>query len=160
MRHSPVMPAQCETTTACTSPLCKSPKDYQAYRISADATNRLALVFDPTVAEVSLTYCIEIFDEGGQTYPHRHQTAAELFFVLKGEGQALCGSESFAIQTGDSILMPPNKLHAIENVGAGRLYTLCVMVPDENFAELIRSGIPVELDEEDMAVLKRIDLLF
>ena len=27
------------------------------------------------------------------------------------------------------------------------------MVPNEEFAELIRSGIPVELDDEDLAVL-------
>jgi hypothetical protein len=29
------------------------------------------------------------------------------------------------------------------------------MVPNEGFAELIRSGTPVELDEEDLAVLNR-----
>jgi hypothetical protein len=31
------------------------------------------------------------------------------------------------------------------------------MVPNEDFAELIRSGTPVELDEEDLAVLGRHD---
>jgi len=30
------------------------------------------------------------------------------------------------------------------------------MVPNEDFAELIRSGTPVELDEEDLAVLRRL----
>ncbi len=29
------------------------------------------------------------------------------------------------------------------------------MVPNDHFAELIRSGIEVELDEEDLAVLRR-----
>ena len=142
------------------SPLFKSPEDYQVYRLSPDASNRIALVFDPTVAKVSLTYCVEIFDVGGRTYPHRHRMSAELFFVLKGEGKAVCDDEVFPIQTGDSILMPPDGLHAIENSGSERLYTLCVMVPDEGFVDLIRSGIPTKLDEEDMAVLKRIDLLF
>ena len=28
------------------------------------------------------------------------------------------------------------------------------MVPNEEFAELIRSGVPAELDEEDLAVLR------
>ena len=155
---------QCEIQTHSSagfkSPILKSPQDYQGYRITPEATNRLALVFDPAAANVSLTYCIEIFDVGGQTYPHQHQMAAELFFVLKGEGKAVCHDRVFPIQTGDSILMPPNELHSIENSGAGRLYTLCVMVPNEGFAELIRSGTPVDLDEEDMAVLRRIDLLF
>jgi len=46
--------------------------------------------------------------------------------------------------------------HRIENTGQTRLYTLCNMVPNEDFAELIRSGTPVELDEEDLAVLRRL----
>lgn len=29
------------------------------------------------------------------------------------------------------------------------------MVPNETFAKLIRSGVPVELDAEDLAVLRR-----
>jgi len=45
-------------------------------------------------------------------------------------------------------------MHLIENTGSSRLYALCVMVPNENFAELIRTGRLVELDEEDLAVLR------
>lgn len=48
----------------------------------------------------------------------------------------------------------------IENQGEGRLYTLTIMVPNEEFAELIRSGIPVALDKEDLAVLQRSDACF
>ena len=53
--------------------------------------------------------------------------------------------------------MPPSGVHVIENTGHTRLYTLCIMVPNEDFAELIRSGIPVELDQEDLDVLGRRD---
>jgi hypothetical protein len=31
------------------------------------------------------------------------------------------------------------------------------MIPNEDFSELIRSGIPVELDAEDITVLGRLD---
>ena len=143
--------------TTCVIPVIKTPKDYQAYRISAKDTNRLAIVFDPVVANMSLTYCVEIFDKGGKTPPNRHQLAVEMFFVLKGEGIANCDGKIVPIQAGDSILVPPTGTHGIENTGDGRLYALCIMVPNEDFAELIRSGIPVELDAEDMAVLKRSD---
>ncbi len=143
--------------TTCVIPVVKTPKDYQAYRISAKDTNRLAIVFDPVVANMSLTYCVEIFDKGGKTPPNRHQLAVEMFFVLKGEGIANCDGKNVPIQAGDSILVPPTGTHGIENTGDGRLYALCIMVPNEDFAELIRSGIPVELDAEDMAVLKRSD---
>ena len=81
-----------------------------------------------------------------------------MFFVLKGEGRATCDGKTVPIKAGDSLLVPPTGIHVIENTGSSRLYALCIMVPNENFAELIRSGTPVELDEEDMAVLGRQDL--
>lgn len=146
-------------SSACIIPVVKTPQDYQAYRISPKDTNRLAIVFDSKTANMSLTYCVEIFDVGGKTPPNRHQLAVEMFFVLKGEGLATCDGKTVKIQAGDSILVPPTGTHVVENTGPGRLYALCIMVPNEDFAELIRSGIPVELDQEDMSVLRRSDAL-
>ncbi|AFY55225.1 mannose-6-phosphate isomerase [Rivularia sp. PCC 7116] len=140
---------------SCVIPVIKSPSDYQAYRISPDDSNRLAIVFDPAIANSSLTCCVEIFDVGGKTPPNRHLFALEMFFVLKGEGKATCDGKTINIKAGDSLLVPATGTHLIENTGSGRLYTLTIMVPNEDFAELIRSGTPVELDEEDMAVLGR-----
>ncbi|MBD2725929.1 cupin domain-containing protein [Nostoc sp. FACHB-892] len=145
--------------TRCVIPVIKSPKDYQVYRISPNDSNRLAIIFDSTNANTSLTCCIEIFDIGGQTPPNRHQWAVEMFFVLKGEAIAMCDGKSAAIKAGDSLLVPPTGTHLIKNTGSTRLYTLTVMVPNEDFSELIRSGIPTELDEEDMAVLGRFNAL-
>lgn len=145
--------------THCVIPVIQSPKQYQAYRISPQDSNRLAIVFEPATANASLTFCVEIFDEGGKTPPNRHQIAVEMFFVLKGEGLASCDGKTVPIRTGDSLLVPPTGIHEIRNTGKGRLYTLCFMVPNEDFAELIHRGIPVELDEEDMRVLTRTDAL-
>jgi mannose-6-phosphate isomerase-like protein (cupin superfamily) len=146
-------------TTSCVIPVVKSPKDYQTYRISPHDTNRLAIIFDTASANTSLTCCVEIFDVDGKTPPNRHQWAVEMFFVLKGEGTAICDGKSVPIKAGDSLLVPPTGTHLIKNTGSSRLYTLTFMVPNEDFSELIRSGIPVELDEEDMAVLGRVDRL-
>lgn len=143
--------------SSCVIPVVKSPKDYQAYRISLHDTNRLAIVFDPAIANTSLTCCVEIFDVGGKTPPNRHQLAVEMFFILKGEGMATCDGKTVVIKAGDSLLVPPTGTHVIENTGKNRLYALTIMVPNEDFAELIRSGIPAELDAEDMAVLGRLD---
>lgn len=140
----------------CVIPVAKSPKDYQAFRISPNDTNRLAIVFDSATANISLTICVEIFDVGGRTPPNRHQFAVEMFFILKGEGRANCDGKTVPIQAGDSILVPPTGIHVIENTGSSRLYALCIMVPNEDFAELIRSGTAVELDNEDIAVLRRL----
>jgi mannose-6-phosphate isomerase-like protein (cupin superfamily) len=143
------------TDDTCVIPIIKSPKDYQAYRISPNDTNRLAIVFDPAMANFSMTFCVEIFDVGGKTPPNRHQLAVEMFFVLKGEGIAVCDGKEVPIRAGDSLLVPPTGIHEVKNTGNDRLYALCIMIPNEDFAELIRSGVPAELDEEDMAVLRR-----
>ncbi len=139
----------------CAIAVAKSPQDYQAFRITPGDTNKLAIVFDSATANVSLTVCVEIFDIGGKTPPNRHQIAVEMFFILQGEGKATCDGKTVAIKAGDSLLIPPTGTHVIENTGNTRLYALCIMIPNEDFTELIRSGIPVDLDEEDMAVLRR-----
>ena len=136
-------------------PVFQSPQNYRAYRISPESTNRVAIVFDPKSTRFSITYCIEIFDVGGKTPPNRHQFAIETFFVLKGEAVAICDGEAVAMRSGDTLLVPPLAVHEIRNTGTERLYTLTMMVPNENFAELICRGIPVELDAEDLAVLRR-----
>jgi len=141
--------------THCMIPIFKPSQSYRVYRISPEDTNRLAIIFDPTTANTSLTFCIEIFDEGGNTPPNRHQIAVEMFFILKGEGVAVCDGKTVSICAGDSLLVPPTGTHEIRNTGSGRLYALCMMVPNEDFAELIRSGTPVELDEQDLRVLGR-----
>ncbi len=145
--------------TQCMIPVYKTVKNYQAYRISPDDNNRLAIIFDPTNADTSLTLCVEIFEPGGKTPLHHHQIGVEMFFILKGEGTAVCDGKIVSIQTGDSILVPPTGRHEIRNTGSGRLYALCFMVPNEDFAELIRSGTPVGLDEEDLQVLGRNDAM-
>ena len=76
-----------------------------------------------------------------------------MFFVLKGEGIAVCDGKEVTLKAGDSILMPPTGIHYLRNTGSQRLYTLCFMVPNEDFSELIRSGIPSQLDAEDLKVI-------
>lgn len=140
-------------------PVVKSPKDYLVFRISPQDSNRLAIVFDSTTADDSLTVCVEIFDPGGRTPTHRHNFAVEMFFILKGEGMAICDGKQIPLRPGDSLLVRPTGIHEIRNPSSERLYALCFMVPNEDFSELIRSGIPEQLDEEDLSVLQRLDAL-
>jgi hypothetical protein len=41
----------------------------------------------------------------------------------------------------------------VTNTGKGRLYCLTFMLPNEGFAELVRSGTPEPLDKADLAVI-------
>jgi mannose-6-phosphate isomerase-like protein (cupin superfamily) len=139
------MPAVAKTMAAC-----------RAFRISPGDTNYFALVFDPKGDGVDLTCVVEIFNRGGKTPPNVHRRAHEMFFVLEGEGVAHCDGEATSIKTGDALMVRPGTEHVVENIGAGKLYCLTVMVPDEDFAALIRNGTPVELDDADRAVLGRL----
>jgi mannose-6-phosphate isomerase-like protein (cupin superfamily) len=136
--------------------IAKSMAACPAFRISPQDTNYFALVFDPEGDDVDLTCVVEIFARGGKTPPNVHRRAHEMFFVLEGEGVAHCDGEATPIKTGDALMVRPGTEHVIENTGAGKLYTLTVMVPDEEFAALIRGGTPVELDADDVAVLNRL----
>jgi mannose-6-phosphate isomerase-like protein (cupin superfamily) len=127
--------------------------DCPAYRIAPQDTNYFALVFDPAGEKADFVAVVEIFAPGGKTPPNAHSRAHEMFFVLEGTGKALCGDASLDLKKGDAILLRPGSNHEIHNTGPGKLYTLTVMVPNQDFAELIRNGTRVELDAEDRRVI-------
>jgi mannose-6-phosphate isomerase-like protein (cupin superfamily) len=125
----------------------------KAFRISPTDTNYFAVLFDPAKDQIEPIFVVEIFTKGGKTPPNTHREAHEFFYVLEGEGLAYCDGTTKAIRRGDALLIRPGMEHVIENTGAGKLYTLTVMIPNEGFAELIRNGQPVALDDEDLRVL-------
>ena len=78
--------------------------------------------------------------------------AYELFFILNGEGIGRCNGASFPLSAGDVAIFPPGSVHGIDNLD-GRLYCLEFMVPNERFAEMVRSGTEDSLDEDDLCAL-------
>jgi len=130
-------------------PLARCP----VYRIAAGDSNRFVLLVDPLAEPAGYVCVVEIFDVGGRTPPNTHRRAWESFYVLHGEGVAVAGGQRLPIARGDTLRVPPGVEHVIENTGPGRLYCLTTMVPDEDFAALIRGGLPERLDAEDLAVL-------
>ena len=126
----------------------------KAFRISPKDTNYFVMLFDQESDKIDNIFVIEIFRAGGATPPNEHAAAHEFFHVLHGEGVARCDDKTMPIKKGSSLLLHPGSEHVIENTGAGKLYTLTVMTPNEGFAELIRGGEPVELDAEDIRILQ------
>jgi mannose-6-phosphate isomerase-like protein (cupin superfamily) len=125
----------------------------QGFRISPNDSNYFACLFDPIADGVSFTLVVEIFQPGGRTPPNTHADAEESFFVLAGTGIAMAGGKTMPIGPGDAFVLKPGVEHVIENTGTTKLYCLTLMTPNEGFAELIRNGTPVEITEEDRAVL-------
>jgi mannose-6-phosphate isomerase-like protein (cupin superfamily) len=125
----------------------------KAFRIAPTDTNYFVMLFDKDTDRIDNIFVIEIFKPGGATPPNEHAAAHEFFHVLHGEGVARCDGKTLPIRKGFSLLLHPGSEHVIENTGAGKLYTLTVMTPNEGFSELIRSGERVELDADDIRIL-------
>ena len=125
----------------------------KAFRIAPGDSNYFAMLFDPEKDGIRNVFVVEIFQPGGATPPNTHSDADEFFYVLHGEGVARCGDVETPIKAGDALLLKPGNEHVIRNTGASKLYCLTVMTPNEGFAELIRRGQSVELDDEDRRVL-------
>lgn len=136
-------------------PVTKTPREMRAFRISETDTNYFACIADPVDEGVSFTIVVEIYQPGGATPPNTHAAAHEVFYILEGTGKGFCDGVEVDLAPGSTLLLPPGKEHIVRNTGPGKLYALCVMVPNEAFAEMIHDGIPVALDDEDIAVLTR-----
>src|SRR5882757_2049670 len=84
-----------------------------------------------------------------------HAHAHEMFYVLSGCGRAYCSGKTYDVEKGDTLVLPPGMEHVVENTGSDKLYCLTVMVPNEGFAELIRNGEIMSLDDSDRRVVAR-----
>jgi len=135
------------------SAILKRGTELRGFRIAPSDSNYFACLLDPIGEGARFTLVVEIFAPGGATPPNTHRAAQEAFFVLKGSGRARAGETWQEIGPGDTLMLPPGVEHVVENTGPGKLYCLTLMVPDEEFAALIRGGVEVPLDAEDRAVL-------
>lgn len=134
-------------------PIAKSLDELAVFKISPTDTNYFALIADPIDHDLPFLQIIEIYEPGGATPPNTHRTAYELFYILAGTGKGICDGAEVDLAPGSTLLIPPGKEHVVENTGAGKLYAITTMVPNEDFGELIRSGTRVALDAEDRRVL-------
>jgi mannose-6-phosphate isomerase-like protein (cupin superfamily) len=140
------------------APVRRALQDLTAFRLP-NQTNRLALVFDPLTHQQNpnLVFGIEMFEPGHRTTPHVHASAHEVFFVLAGQGEGFCDGRRFPLAAGDVAAFRPGSTHGIDNGGAGRMYCLELMLPDEAFAAMVRAGQPSGgLADDDLCVMARV----
>ena len=131
----------------------KSAAACACYRISPGDTNYFVLLADPVNDGVDFITVVEIFEPGGATPPNTHAAAHEQFVVLAGEGRAICDGRETALAAGDILVVPPGAEHVVRNTGAGKLYCLTTMIPDEGFAAMLHAGTRVQLGDDDRHVL-------
>lgn len=66
---------------------------------------------------------------GTRTLLHWHRRTEEIYHVTAGQGRMTLGEESFDVEPGDSILIPPGTPHCIEAIGIVPLRILCCCSP-------------------------------
>ena len=66
---------------------------------------------------------------GSETDLHIHHVTEELYYITQGCGMMKLGIDAFPVQTGDTILIPPNTPHSIKNTGTDELKILCCCSP-------------------------------
>ena len=57
--------------------------------------------------------------------PHHHRDCEECIFVLSGTGRTFADSGEYALNPGDTILIPPGENHVTRNTGTTPLRLLC-----------------------------------
>jgi mannose-6-phosphate isomerase-like protein (cupin superfamily) len=129
--------------------------DLETFKISEKETNYFAMIADPIRDQVPFSIFLEIFEPGGKTPWHRRGHAHEMFFVLSGEAKSVCDGMEVHVKAGESFIMRPGHEHEVINVGQDKLYCLTVMLPNEDFAELVRSGFRVALTADDISKIAR-----
>lgn len=72
---------------------------------------------------------------GSRTELHRHAQTEELYHITTGHGRMTLGDETFPVQPGDTVCIPPGTPHCIEAVGDAPLRLLCCCSPAYDHAD-------------------------
>lgn len=80
---------------------------------------------------------------GKRTVLHRHRITEELYHITAGVGRMVLGEESFEVRVGDTVCIPPEIPHCIENLGQENLRLLCCCSPaySHDDTELLESPL-------------------
>ncbi|GBD25813.1 Oxalate-binding protein [bacterium HR30] len=80
--------------------------------------------------ETERMFCDVYGFEPGQTQSgHVHEGSDKVYYVVQGEGAFSVGEEERTLGVGHAVFVPAGSVHAVRNVGAGRLVVLVIMAP-------------------------------
>ena len=65
---------------------------------------------------------------GGQVPWHNHEQE-EVYFIVRGTGEACMGDERVVVTAGHALYVPPNVFHQLTNIGADPLLMVYVYAP-------------------------------
>ncbi|MCX7174969.1 MAG: cupin domain-containing protein [Proteobacteria bacterium] len=97
--------------------------------LTKDGSEIRELMHPGTADNGSQSLAEAVVQPGQKTFLHRHRVTEELYHVTRGEGRMTMGSETFDIAAGDTVRIPPDTPHCVENTGDALLRILCCCCP-------------------------------
>jgi len=76
-----------------------------------------------------------IVKPGLETQLHYHAKSEELYHILQGNGLMTIADDYFAVESGDTLCIPPLSPHKIKNTGQMDLVFLCCCSPAYSHAD-------------------------
>ena len=73
----------------------------------------------------------EISPPQGGTPPHLHRATDEVFYVLEGEYEVVCGERSFTARQGTLFVAPKTVPHSLRNISTADSRLLVTLIPGE-----------------------------
>ena len=66
---------------------------------------------------------------GRRTVLHCHRVTEEVYHFVRGRARMTLGAETFDVEAGDTVCIPPGTPHCVENAGGEPLTILCACAP-------------------------------
>jgi quercetin dioxygenase-like cupin family protein len=90
--------------------------------------------------------------------PHIHRHEDELFYVLEGEFEILCGDKTIIAKKGDLAIVPRGTVHAFRNIGTENAKFWITVTPggfEKFFEEVSRDASAMPPDVEKIKAIGR-----
>ncbi|PHN01398.1 cupin domain-containing protein [Flavilitoribacter nigricans] len=108
--------------------------------------------FNPEISQQAETILVKVVVPVGGGHPfHRHPEMNEILYVIKGRAEQWVEDEMQFMETGDSVYIAPDVIHATYNAGDEELEFLAVLSPAAGWG----AGTIDESDHPDYAHLRK-----
>lgn len=99
------------------------------YQSTRDTRDRVDFLKPATIASDRVRGDHVTYHPGDSCAKHAHADAAQIFYVLEGEGQLFDGQDRYRLRAGDIVWLPAGELHWFENPTAGNFVFIELWVP-------------------------------
>ena len=124
-------------------------------------TAKVKLLADSSATGGALSTVHVTLEKGADgARPHRHDRAAEMFYVLDGVVQVLSGTEIVRAEEGDVIVVPPGLAHAFSAERGSGAEILIVIAPGVERFEYFRQLTRIAQGKERPESLREVQDLY